>query len=195
MKRGSKDVTPEKIIDVAKELFFRNGYKTTSLKEVADALNVTRPAIYHYFKSKDEIIFSIIDKVTWKITDFAKITLAREDIKDHEKFHLLVKQHILLILENKMDIGLFFDEKKNLSNDLINNSLQHIRLYYKHATELYKKAVASGDFVDIPPSIAVQTIFGSCNWAYQWYDANGHLSKEEIAEMMSSLLLNGYRSK
>ncbi|PZG23634.1 TetR family transcriptional regulator [Micromonospora craterilacus] len=53
--------TRERIKAVALELFTEQGYEATSLREVAERLNVTKAALYYHFKSKDEIVTSVVE--------------------------------------------------------------------------------------------------------------------------------------
>jgi len=53
--------TRQRIQQVAIELFTENGYEATSLREIAERLGVTKAALYYHFKSKDEIIQSLVD--------------------------------------------------------------------------------------------------------------------------------------
>ncbi|WP_173083757.1 TetR/AcrR family transcriptional regulator [Phytohabitans rumicis] len=53
--------TRSRIQAVALELFTEHGYEKTSLREIAERLGVTKAALYYHFKSKDEIVHSIVD--------------------------------------------------------------------------------------------------------------------------------------
>ncbi|SCG76670.1 DNA-binding transcriptional regulator, AcrR family [Micromonospora siamensis] len=53
--------TRERIQAVALELFTEQGYEKTSLREIAERLNVTKAALYYHFKSKDEIVSSFVE--------------------------------------------------------------------------------------------------------------------------------------
>jgi len=53
--------TRSKIQDVALRLFIANGYEATSLREIAEEVGVTKAALYYHFKTKDEIVTSLID--------------------------------------------------------------------------------------------------------------------------------------
>ncbi|MEU8297746.1 helix-turn-helix domain-containing protein [Micromonospora sp. NPDC048909] len=59
--RESTGGTRERIKAVALELFTEQGYEKTSLREIAERLNVTKAALYYHFKSKDEIVTSFVD--------------------------------------------------------------------------------------------------------------------------------------
>ncbi|MFI7605846.1 TetR/AcrR family transcriptional regulator [Micromonospora sp. NPDC049366] len=59
--RESTGGTRERIQAVALELFTEQGYEKTSLREIAERLNVTKAALYYHFKSKDEIVTSFVN--------------------------------------------------------------------------------------------------------------------------------------
>ncbi|AXK36131.1 TetR/AcrR family transcriptional regulator [Streptomyces armeniacus] len=58
MSRGN---THQRIQDVALELFAERGYEKTSLREIAERLEVTKAALYYHFKTKEDILVSIVD--------------------------------------------------------------------------------------------------------------------------------------
>ena len=53
--------TPDRIQDVALELFTEQGYEATSLREIAERLGVTKAALYYHFKTKDDIVTSLVE--------------------------------------------------------------------------------------------------------------------------------------
>lgn len=65
-RRGN---TRQRIQDVALELFAEQGYEKTSLREIAEHLDVTKAALYYHFKTKEEIIVSLFEDLTQPIED------------------------------------------------------------------------------------------------------------------------------
>lgn len=58
--RGSQgSETRERILDVAQELFTRHGYDKTSLRDIADRLEITKAALYYYFERKEDILLEL----------------------------------------------------------------------------------------------------------------------------------------
>ncbi|MGW0914764.1 TetR/AcrR family transcriptional regulator [Streptomyces sp. NPDC002784] len=68
-KQGRRGNTRQRIQDVALELFAEQGYEKTSLREIAEHLDVTKAALYYHFKTKEEILVSIYDDLTRPILD------------------------------------------------------------------------------------------------------------------------------
>jgi AcrR family transcriptional regulator len=69
--------TRERIQQVALELFAERGYDQTSLREVADRLDITRPALYYHFKTKDAILTSVYDDLNASVDDLLSWAAAR----------------------------------------------------------------------------------------------------------------------
>ena len=59
--------------------------------------------------------------------------------------------------------------------------------------DLYVEGVANGEFIDVDPHIATSTLLGASIWSYRWFDPEGELSIDEIAEGIARILLEGYR--
>jgi AcrR family transcriptional regulator len=68
-RRGN---TRQRIQDVALELFAEQGYEKTSLREIAECLDVTKAALYYHFKTKEEILVSIFEDLTQPIDDLVE---------------------------------------------------------------------------------------------------------------------------
>ncbi|MBK3569640.1 MULTISPECIES: TetR/AcrR family transcriptional regulator [unclassified Streptomyces] len=68
-KRQRRGDTRQRIQDVALELFAEQGYEKTSLREIAEHLDVTKAALYYHFKTKEEILVSIFEDLTQPIED------------------------------------------------------------------------------------------------------------------------------
>jgi AcrR family transcriptional regulator len=68
-KQRRRGDTRQRIQDVALELFAEQGYEKTSLREIAERLDVTKAALYYHFKTKEEILVSIFDDLTQPILD------------------------------------------------------------------------------------------------------------------------------
>src|ERR1700756_2208985 len=56
--------TRSRLREVALELFGEQGYEKTSLREIAERLDVTKAALYYYFKTKEDIIISLFQDLT-----------------------------------------------------------------------------------------------------------------------------------
>ncbi|MCL6300990.1 TetR/AcrR family transcriptional regulator [Streptomyces kronopolitis] len=67
--QGRRGNTHQRIQDVALELFSEQGYEKTSLREIAEKLEVTKAALYYHFKTKEDIVISLFQDLTRPIDD------------------------------------------------------------------------------------------------------------------------------
>ncbi|GGR86662.1 TetR family transcriptional regulator [Streptomyces humidus] len=90
-KQQRRGNTRQRIQDVALELFAEQGYEKTSLREIAERLEVTKAALYYHFKTKEEIIVGIFTDLTKPIEDL--IEWGREQPHTLETKHELVRRY------------------------------------------------------------------------------------------------------
>ncbi|WP_128433561.1 TetR/AcrR family transcriptional regulator [Streptomyces cyaneus] len=90
-KQRRRGNTRQRIQDVAIELFAEQGYEKTSLREIAERLEVTKAALYYHFKTKEEIIVSLFEDLTQPIEDL--IEWGRQQPHTLETKHDIVRRY------------------------------------------------------------------------------------------------------
>lgn len=84
------EVTVEKILEVSKRLFLEKGYDNTTIQDIVDGLGgLTKGAIYHHFKSKDEIMNALGDKLFFENNPF-DLVKGRDDLNGLQKMRELI---------------------------------------------------------------------------------------------------------
>ena len=79
------EITVDKILDVSQRLFLEKGYDNTTIQDIVDELDgLTKGAIYHHFKSKEEIMDALGDKMFFNNNPFEKVK-QRTDLNGLEK--------------------------------------------------------------------------------------------------------------
>ena len=85
------DVTVEKILDVAQQLFLEKGYDNTTIQDIVDKLGgLTKGAVYHHFKSKEDIICALSDKLFSDCNPFIEVK-KREDLNGLQKMREVMR--------------------------------------------------------------------------------------------------------
>ena len=87
------EVTVEKILDAAQRLFLEKGYDNTTIQDIVDELGgLTKGAIYHHFKSKEEIMDALSEKMFTSNNPFEEVK-KRKDLNALEKMRLAIRHH------------------------------------------------------------------------------------------------------
>ena len=85
------EVTEERILDVAQRLFLEKGYENTTIQDIVDELSgLTKGAVYHHFKSKDEIMDAVGDRMFLTNNPFEAVK-ARSDLNGLEKLREAIR--------------------------------------------------------------------------------------------------------
>jgi AcrR family transcriptional regulator len=181
------------IVDHAASLFDEFGYGNVSMEDIATAVGVRKSTLYHYVRSRDEILFLIHQ-------EFMDYVLAkhRERIGDGLSAQGLLSAFMAdivgLMEEHRGHVRVFFEHYRELPDDLqvvIENKRTEYELAVRAAVAL---GVKNGEFRPVPEWLTTLALFGMCNWAYQWYRPGGPLSATDIAGAFADLLLVGLLS-
>lgn len=109
--------TRARIQSVALELFTEQGYEKTSLREVAERLGVTKAALYYHFKSKDEIVSSLVED---RLTSFDELIKTAEDLPaDAESRRLILTRYADAFFDSDQpSVMRFFEQNQTVVKSL-----------------------------------------------------------------------------
>jgi hypothetical protein len=105
--------------------------------------------------------------------------------------HRMVREHALLILENRDLFKIFFDEESELSASQLAGIKDIQRDYIKLIASQLERLRAEGRLRTEHPQIAVQGVLGMASWVYRWYEPERESGPEEIAQILADLALGG----
>ena len=96
--------TRQKLIDVARQQFAKNGIENTTMNDIARESGKGRRTLYTYFKSKDDIYFAVIETELERLSDRLD-ELAAKKIRPMEKIIELIYTHLSMIKETVVRNG------------------------------------------------------------------------------------------
>lgn len=188
-RRRARDEKREAVLRTAVQLFLEQGYHRATLNEVAERLNITKPALYNYFRGKDEILFEcwsmgaeLVDSVITEINAGGGSGLA--------KLRKLVRAYAELMATDFGASLVRFDLR-----DLAEKNAGLARAAKKRIDQTFRKyiaaGIADGSVKRCDPKLAAFAIAGSLNWIGHWYRRDGGLSPSAIADEFTIRLTEG----
>lgn len=156
--------------------------------DIAEAMGVTRTAIYYYFRNKE----AILRELTTEVTGMAgKLASQVEDPHDDpiEALRQLVMQHAKLILSHPLQFRVVERNEENLSPALRKSADASRRLVLSRFQTVIEAGITAGQFRVVDPKIAAFAIIGMCNWCAWWFSAEGRVSLTEVAQMLATFAL------
>jgi AcrR family transcriptional regulator len=189
-KRSSSIDRRAQIVEKAADLFDQAGYHATSMDDIARAVGLAKPSLYHYFDSKDQILLEVHE-------EFISLLLgrqrqrAKDDDTDMSQLLYEVMVDILdLMRTHRGHVRVFFEHHRELAPESRAGVLAGRDAYFSSVRRLFEIGRDRGEF-DCDPQLSAMALFGMCNWAYQWYDPKGRLTTEDVARYFHGVLLHG----
>jgi AcrR family transcriptional regulator len=171
--------------------FATQGYARCSISDLAAACGVSRGALYHYFKSKEAILFGILDAhIRELIAEVERATAAGEDPEAQ------ARAFIRTMVE--------FNARSQAEQTVLLNDLSFLSAAEQQAIKALERRLVTmlGDLLvrlDGAGRITRRTrkayammLFGVLNWTYTWYDPKGPVPPAEYAEMAAEVFLHGF---
>lgn len=186
--RGRPGNSKDDILKAGVREFNQHGYEATSMGKLAKALGLTKSAIYHHVKSKEEILEYAIDVALSGLDDAFQAGTASAD--PVENLRQIIRQSTGVLCANPEEVTLLLRLRGN--SPVENQALQRRRKYTQTLVALIREAQNSGDVVpSLDPAPLGRLIFGMINSITEWYDANGTLSANELVDTIESVIFSG----
>ena len=180
----------DQITNTARTMFRTKGYKSTSMRDLAQTVGIEAASLYSHVKSKEEIL----QKICFGLAD--KFMAAMQDAQSKnwtadKTLSYAVEKHIEVITNNLDASGVFIHDWKHLSEPSLAKFKQMRSKYENFFIGLVEDGIKQKRFRDVNAKFAVMTLFNSMNWVYDHYKPNGKMKQSEIASELSLLFLNG----
>jgi AcrR family transcriptional regulator len=180
---------PEKLMSVSVRLFAEQGYAQTSVQQIVDAAGVTKGALYHYFTSKDDLLFDIYDRLLSLQRAHLDEIVAR-GLDAEQTLRLVCEDVIQTSIDGLADGAVFFRSQHMLSEQRQREVKRRRREYNDAFEAILTRGRTNGTFrADIPPAILIAHFFSDVHYLAQWYSPGGTLSPQQVATEITDLYL------
>lgn len=183
------DAQRQSILDAASLLFIDKGFGGTNINDIAEAVGVSRTALYYYFQSKESILAALTEEVTEKAGRLAQTVSRRDRLAPDAALRQLVLQHSGLILSHPLQFRVVERSEGDLPEDGRAAAEGARRAVLDHFVRVIQRGIDSGHFRRTDARVAAFSIIGMCNWCAWWFDREGVLSAEAVAGSMAEFAL------
>ncbi|GGM50242.1 TetR family transcriptional regulator [Longimycelium tulufanense] len=194
-RRAAGVLTPveERIIRAAVRLFAEQGFDGTTVQQVVDAAQVTKGALYHYFESKDDLLYEIYHSlIAIQLASLERILGAGDEPAD--TLRAMVLDLVETTAARVDEAAVFGREMHKLGADRMAAIRADRRRYHEAFRAVVERGQAAGEFATAVPAETVTLIaFGVINQLPQWYRPEGPKSPRQLGEEIATFLLAGLR--
>lgn len=177
-----------RILEEAMALFYEAGYRETSLDNLAERLNVTKPFIYSYFSGKAEILYEIVRPAV-EMTLQAAVEVSQSDAPPATKLRELIKRFTIVVCENRASIALYQRNQKSLSKKHQQSIASNRRSFDEILEATLKAGNRSGELKVRNAKIAGLAFSGMVNWVHTWYKPDGPITPSQLGDQLADLAL------
>jgi AcrR family transcriptional regulator len=178
------------IDQVASELFHANGYAGTSVRDIARALDIQGASLYAHVASKEDVLFSIVDRAASAFEAAAAAAEADTSAADPlERLAALVEAHVDVVTSDPERASVFVSEWRHLSADRRAAVAERRDAYERRFRATIEEGMSVGALRQTDPAIAATFILTAVNGIAGWYHPDGRLSADRIADHYVDLAL------
>jgi AcrR family transcriptional regulator len=184
------------IAKVAAKLFNEKGYLETSMDDISNAADLSKGGIYHYFSSKNEILYFI----SMHYMDLLLRDLEEELNKIGDNFsriQFIISHHIEVYTGSMSEAKTTLHEAHLLPPEYFRKYAEKEKRYYRIVADVLSDAL--GSHIQKGQLRAITfTLLGMCNWIYHWYKPRRLVSPQELSGIIGEIFcrgLAGYETK
>jgi AcrR family transcriptional regulator len=183
----------DELLTVAARLFRERGYDATSMQEIADEMGILKGSVYHYVRTKEDLLWMVVEPPLRDLVDQARVLLiapgksVRERLADataaHARSFEVHYPHMFVITREN---GETLSPKRKKEFDAMRS--EYMSLWVGAIESGMKSGELRGD---LNPRLTVHAIFGMLNWMFRWFVPGKALSADDVASSFADILVRG----
>ncbi|GAB3543662.1 AcrR family transcriptional regulator [Actinopolyspora lacussalsi] len=193
-RHSGQEPVPQRLLSAATRLFAEQGFETTSVQQIVDAAGVTKGAMYHYFGSKDDLLYEIYARVLR--VQMSRMEQAADSSESVERrLRAVAADVVVTTVAYLEDTVIFFRSMHLLHSDKQAEVRAQRRRYHERVKQLIEEGQRAGVFrADRSPELVVDFFFGAVHHLGSWYRRDGPMSGEQVGDQFADLLLDALRA-
>lgn len=177
------------IFDAGSTLFHKQGYAATSMRNLAQEVQLEVSSLYSHIGSKEEILREICFNMVDKLNDEIEKVYGNTQ-NPRKKIKKIIKIYLKLILENKSDFTVYHKEYIHLSESHMKAFLAKKSSCNQMCAMIIQEGIKTGEFRSVDPYFAMKTMYHSMSWINNWHNVDKD-SFKSIYKQFRRLLLDG----
>ena len=192
-KSASHDLKREQILDVAAGCFARQSFPAASMNDIAAACGTSKARLYHYYDSKDAILFDLLDRYTQRLLALigeSEARAQRKNLSERNALHELVRaflaeyetsatRHAALVSDTKF-LG---EHQREL---ILNRQRDVVAAFTRFLRRAYPERITPAN-----QTALTMMLFGMINWTFTWLRPGGPMSYAAFADEVVAVLEQG----
>lgn len=184
------------IAKAAAKLFNEKGFLETSMDDISAAAKLSKGGIYHYFSSKNEMLYFISTNFMGLLLKDLEQELGKIE-ENVAKIQFIISRHIEFYTKYIAEAKTTIHEGHLLPSEYFKIIGEQQRRYYRIVSDILSDFFG-GQILEDELKVLTFILFGTCNGIYFWYDPKGSMTPKELSGTIIEILcrgLIGYKAK
>ena len=179
----------ERLLEHAARIFCDKGYEGASMRDLSRACGMSLAGLYHYFSSKEELLYLIQKHAFRTIINQVKerLTVSQDP---EQRVRIFIESHLEYFLANKEAMKVLTHEDETLKNGRGAEIRAIKREYYRICFDLLED-LKRAQGLEFSGRLAVLSLFGMINWIYTWHNPRSDAGARALAREMGDIFLHG----
>jgi AcrR family transcriptional regulator len=186
----------QEVLDAAGRVFHERGYSDATVQHVANELGILKGSLYYYIKTKEDLLFRLLEQVHDEVDDLlAKVAAETEGRPPLERLEEYVRRQALHSVRNLARLSVYYHDIDHLSPVRRRQILDRRAPHEAYVTGLIEEAQASGEAnPDIDPRVLSNCLFATIIWTYRWFRPGGTANARAAADACARYAVGGIRA-
>lgn len=187
---GRQLVTSE-LLDTATALFAEKGYESTSLLDIAKELGISRPGLYNYVSSKEDLLTMLVEQVSRGLAEVLAQLTARTDLSPTEKLRDVVALLVRQRTEHPDQFRILDRSETVLPEPVGSEHREAKRKILREVMAVIEAGIERGEFRPVDARTAALSLLGMCNWVAWWYSRGSDVEATvaTVTDLAQSMLI------
>jgi AcrR family transcriptional regulator len=165
------------------------------VQDVADELGILKGSLYHYIKTKEDLLFRLLLETHDEIYEILEEVAALEGLDPLERLEIYIRKQVEYNIDNLLRVSVYYHDLERLTEERRKQIVARRREHEQWVIALIKEAQAQGlADPDLDPKIAARCIFATIIWTYRWFK-KGRDGREKVASTCAAFALRGVIGK
>ncbi len=182
----------EEVVAAAAKVFYERGYSSATVQDIADELGILKGSLYHYIKTKEDLLFRLFEQVHKEVEAILEEVLAIEGIDPLERISVYVRRIVVHNLNDLQRISIYYHELDRLSEERRKSVIDWRRRHDRFLRDLIKQAQDQGlADASVDAGLLANCVFATVIWPYRWFQPGRGDTPESIADTCTAFVHRG----
>jgi AcrR family transcriptional regulator len=194
IKRKKNSPRKEVILEKAAQLFRKNGFNATSMRDLAENVGVEAASLYNHISSKAELLQEICFRIANKFTaQMDEVMMS--DLTAIGKIESILRFHIRQMLHNYEEVYVSDREWKHLTDPYLSNFKSQRRTHRQRIASIIEEGIRKSEIKKIDAPTAVLILLHAVSGIESWHRSRQKISGELLEQNMILILIEGLKNK